>query len=123
MDNLRTLLLVTFLALVLSSCAYVDVRAPGDVNAETQYSLTSKDFTVLDRVSTSGVTTLWFGAVLTGGKGYQDLLAQAQALGGDAIMNYSFDMEQESIFLFIWSKYTWKATGLAVKFADHVKKS
>lgn len=123
MDTLRIFFLIPLFFFGLNSCAYIDVKAPGDVGAITQYNLTSKDFTVLDRVTTSGEVTLWFGAVLTGGKGYQDLLAQAQSLGGDAIMNYSFDFEQKSVLLFIYGKYTWKATGLAVKLADHVKKS
>ncbi len=40
--------------------------------------------------------------VLLGGKGYQALLEEAKAVGGDTIMDYSFDLEQTSVFyLFI----------------------
>ena len=123
MNTLRILLLVLFLGFGLSSCVYVDVKTPGEVHNMTQYQLSSKDFTVLDRVSTTGETTLWFAAVMTGGEGYQELLAKAQKLGGDAIMNYSFDVEQKSILTIIYSKVKWKATGLAVKYADHIKNS
>lgn len=122
MNKVRSLLLISFLGFGLPGCAYVDTKTPGDVHALTDYQLTSKDFRVLDRVSATGETTTWFGMVMTGGKGYQDLLEQAQKLGGDDIMNYSFDMEQRSVFLFIYSKYQWKATGLAVKYAEHVYK-
>ena len=122
MNKLRLFLLMSFFGLGLASCAYIDVERPGGVQTTTEYKLTSKDFKVLGRVTETGETTLWFGLTMTGGKGYQALLKQAQKLGADAIMDYSFDIEQKSVFFFIYSKYTWKATGLAVKYAEHVYK-
>jgi len=84
------------------------------------FQLNSDDFEILDRVSVTGETTLWFGAVLTGGKGYQELLAKSKEIGGDEIMNYSFDTEQMSVLGLIYSRIRWKATGIAVKFKSHL---
>ena len=40
--------------------------------------------------------------VLLGGKDYQALLKETEQVGGDTIMDYSFDMEQTSVIcLFI----------------------
>ncbi len=94
---------------------------PGLIQTETQFQLTTKDFEVLDRVSATGKVVLWFGAVMTGGKGYQALLEKAQEMGGDEVMNYSFDYKQKSVLLFIYSEIQWKATGLAVKLKPEVK--
>ena len=122
MKKLKLLLSLPLL-FALSSCLYMDVKSPGQTTNSTEFQLTSADFQVLDRVSATGVSTLWFGAVLTGGEGYQALLAEAQELGGDAIMNYSFDFETKSILSFIYAEYTWRATGLAVKYADRLRTS
>ncbi|MCP4755366.1 MAG: hypothetical protein GY866_31260 [Proteobacteria bacterium] len=120
----RFLLVVLSVGIVasFSGCIYHDVTAPGMVQTGTVFNLSSNDFEVIDRVSAMGETTLWFGMVMTGGEGYQALLAEAQKLGGDEIMNYSFDIEQTGVFMFIYSNVKWKATGLAVKFKDHVRR-
>ena len=60
--------------------------------------------------------------VLLGRKGYQVLLKEAEAVVGDTIMDYSFDMEQTSVLLFIYSRVKWKATGIAVKLSDSLIK-
>lgn len=117
-----TRLLVVGLVVLLfcQGCIYTNVTSPGSVQTLTQFQLDSEDFTVIERVSVTGESTLWFGAVLTGGKGYQALLEEAQQVGGDEVMNYSFDVENKAVFWFIYHKVTWKATGLAVKLKDHV---
>ena len=109
--------------LILSSggCIYTKIEQPGDVQISTQHKLTSSDFKILGRVSVTGKTKLWFGAVLTGGKGYQALLKKAQEMGGDAIMDYSFDVEYESILLLIYARAKWKATGIAIKYNEDLK--
>ena len=116
MKKLSLFLIVLFIFSGLSGCVYMNVKGPGEVYTTTEYQMTGKDIKVLDRVSTTGETTLWFGMVLTGGKGYQELLEQAKALGGDDVMNYSFDVEVKSVLLLIYSKVQWKATGIAVKY-------
>lgn len=118
--SIKILFLSVFLV-AISGCVYLDVNAPGAVYSATSYQLNSDDFKVLGRVETTGVTTGWFGVYLAGGQGYQDLLKQAQNLGGDAIMNYSFDVHQKSILFFVYQKLQWKATGLAVKLSDDIK--
>tara|TARA_B100001113_G_C20724464_1_gene455154 strand:- start:153 stop:443 length:291 start_codon:yes stop_codon:yes gene_type:complete len=95
---------------------------PGKVQSVTQFELKSGDYQVIQRVNASGETTLWFGMVLLGGKGYQALLKETEAVGGDTIMDYSFDMEQTSVLLFIYSRVKWKATGMAVKLSDSLRK-
>lgn len=107
---------ILFILFGLSGCVYMNVKQPGEVYTTTEYTLTANDFKVLDRVSATGETTLWFGMVLTGGEGYQALVDQARAIGGDDVMNYSFDIEVKSIVLLIYSRVTWKATGIAVKY-------
>ena len=109
--------------LILSSggCIYTKIEQPGDVQISTQHKLTSSDFKILGRVSVTGETKLWLGAVLTGGKGYQALLKKAQEMGGDAIMDYSFDVEYESILLLIYARAKWKATGIAIKYNEDLK--
>ncbi len=121
MKRIAYLVIIAGLIVSLSGCIYTNVEAPGLVQTETQFQLTTKDFEVLDRVSTTGKIVLWFGAVMTGGKGYQALLEKAQEMGGDEVMNYSFDYTQKSILLFIYSEVHWKATGLAVKLKKEVK--
>lgn len=121
MNKIQTLLMLLAISLGLSGCVYVDVKGPGMVQTNTEYKLTSADFKVIDRVTVTGETTLWFGMVMTGGEGYQALLEESKKLGGDSIMDYSFDMEVKSIFMFIYSKATWKATGVAVKYTDQLK--
>ena len=51
-----------------------------------------------------------------------ELWEEAEAVGGDTIMDYSFDMEQTSVLLFIYSRVKWKATGMAVKLSDSLRK-
>jgi hypothetical protein len=94
---------------------------PGALQSLTSYELRSSDFKVIAPVRATGETTLWFGAVMTGGKGYQALMEEARKLGGDAIMNYSFDVETESVLLFIYSKVRWKAEALAVKLSNELR--
>lgn len=115
MKHYFTLLCIFFLIFALSGCIYTDVKSPGIVQTGTVFQLTSDDFEILERVSASGETTLWFGFVMTGGAGYQALLEEARKIGGDEVMHYSFDIEQQSVFLFIYNKVKWKATGIAVK--------
>lgn len=118
----RFLRLIFLLSLVFfSGCIYVDSESPGAVKTRTEFKLESGDFKVIQRVNATGETTLWFGAVLIGGVGYQALLEEAQKVGGDTVMDYSFDMEKTSILFFIYSKVRWKATGIAVKLSDSLK--
>ncbi len=121
MKKLVLLVLAGLLVLSSASCIYTNIEYPGLVQTLTQHELTSSDFKILGRVSATGETKLWFGAVLTGGKGYQALLKEAQEVGGDAIMDYSFDVEYKSILWFIYARATWKATGIAVKYNEDLK--
>lgn len=114
---------LSLLSFLLSGCAYMHTETPGALQSLTSYELRSNDFKVIAPVRATGETTLWFGAVLTGGKGYQALMDEARKLGGDAIMNYSFDVEQESILLFVYSKVQWKAEALAVRLSDNLRQS
>ena len=123
MRKVLFLVLAGLLSLSLVSCIYTKIEEPGPVQVSTQHMVTSKDFKILGRVSVTGETTLWFGAVLTGGKGYQALLKKAQEMGGDAIMDYSFDVEYKSILWFIYAKGIWKATGIAIKYNEDLKGS
>ena len=109
------------LVIFFSGCLYVNTENPGRVQTGTQFELNSGDYRVIQRVNSTGEITLWFGLVALGGKGYQALLEEAKAVGGDTIMDYSFDMEQTSVLFFIYLKVTWKATGLAVKLSDSVR--
>jgi len=120
MKQLRFFMLTIGILFAISGCAYMKTESLGSVQSGTIYQLNSGDFKVIDRVSVAGETTLWFGMVLTGGKGYQALLDEAKKVGGDAIMDYSFDVEQEAVFLFIYNRVRWKATGLAVKLKNHI---
>ena len=121
MKMLSTLIILGLIPF-FSGCVYVNTEMPGKVQSVTQFELKSGDYQVIQRVNASGETTLWFGMVLLGGKGYQALLEEAEAVGGDTIMDYSFDMEQTSVLLFIYSRVKWKATGMAVKLSDSLRK-
>jgi len=109
------------IAFLMSGCLYSHTVTPGQVNSETQFLLTSKDFEVIQRVEVTGEVTVYFGLVALGGEGYQTLLAKANEVGGDTIIDYSFDIEQKSILFFIYNNAKWKATGIAIKFKDHVR--
>ncbi len=97
-------------------CLYTNIERSGLVKSDTVFQLTTDDFEILDRVTVTGESTLWFGMVVVGGAGYQALLDEAKKIGGDEIMNYSFDIEQQSVFLFMYNSIQWKATGFANKF-------
>ncbi len=114
MRKLFFIFLAVFLILSSAGCAYINTEQVGLVQSRTQYKLTSSDFKILERVSATGETTLWFGVVLTGGKGYQALLKKAQEIGGDSVMDYSYDVEYKSILWFIYARVKWKATGIAI---------
>jgi hypothetical protein len=120
MRKLSFLVLAGLLILSSAGCIYTKIEQPGWVQCWTVHKLTSNDFKIIRRVSATGEAKLWFGAVLTGGKGYQALLKQAQEMGGDAIMNYSFDVEYESVLLLIYARARWKATGIAVKYNEEL---
>ena len=120
MKMLSTLIILGLIPF-FSGCVYVNTEIPGKVQSVTQFELKSGDYQVIQRVNATGETTLWFGMVLLGGKGYQALLEEAEAVGGDTIMDYSFDMEHTSVLLFIYSRVKWKATGMAVKRSDSLK--
>jgi len=120
MRKLFFLVLAGLLILSSAGCIYTKIEQPGWVQCWTEHKLTSNDFKILGRVSATGEAKLWFGAVLTGGEGYQALLKQAQEMGGDAIMNYSFDVEYESVLLLIYARARWKATGIAVKYNEEL---
>ena len=81
MRKLIFLVLAGLLILSSAGCIYTKIEQPGDVRISTQHKLTSSDFKILGRVSVTGETKLWFGAILTGGKGYQALLKKAQEMG------------------------------------------
>lgn len=115
MKKYTVLILIFGLMLGLSGCIYTNVESPGVVQTGTVFQLARDDFEILDRVNVSGETTLWFGAVLTGGTGYQALLEEARKIGGDEVMHYSFDLEQQAVFFLIYNRVKWKATGIAVK--------
>ena len=114
--------LTIFLCLIFfSGCIYVDTENPGAVKTRTEFNLESGDFKIIKRVNAAGERTLWFGAVLVGGVGYQELLEEAKKVGGDTIMDYSFDIETTSMLVFIFSKVKWKSTGITVKISDSLK--
>ena len=109
------------LPLLPSGCVYMDTTQVGEVETNTQFQLRSDDFKVIERVSVTGETTLWFGLVALGGRGYQALLEKANEVGGDTIMDYSFDYKIKSVLFFIYYNVEWEATGLAVKLSDSIR--
>ncbi|MCB1173316.1 MAG: hypothetical protein KDK39_07125 [Leptospiraceae bacterium] len=104
--------------LSLSACIYTNVRAPGMQNFDTRYTITTADFTILGTVEAEGEVTTILGLVATGGNGYSALYAKAKALGGDEIINYSFDIDAYTILLFVYNKGTWKARATAIKYKN-----
>ena len=112
-----SLFLVTFFC---TSCLYIETEHPGGIQTGTLFELKSGDYKVIKRVTVIGESSVWFGLVALGGKGYQSLLKKSQEIGGDTIMDYSFDYEIKSIVLFIYGRVNWKATGLAVKLTESV---
>lgn len=111
---------ILLLVLSQSGCIYQNVRSPGMRFSASQYQVSSKDYKIVGQVSSEGVTTLWFGAVLTGGEGYSELNKQARRLGGDAIMDYELEVEYTSILMLVYAKAKWKATGKAIRYEDHL---
>ena len=121
MKTIRLFIFLFSTVLFMSGCVYVNTVNPGRVQTGTQFELKSGDYKVIQRVNASGETTLWFGLVAVGGKGYHAHLKEAKRVGGDTIMDYSFDIRQTSVFFLIYSRMEWEATGLAVKLSDSVR--
>lgn len=108
---------------VLANCLYSNVRAPGPVNYITQYTLTSQDFKVLGEVEASGQIKTVLALFAWGGNGHQEIMKKAKAMGGDAIMNYTFNLESYSIVTFVYNVATWKARATVVRYNDSLRAS
>ena len=110
-----------FIFLLLTNCIYRDVKTPLIVNKGTLYQLTTEDYQILGKVEAEGVIKNYLFLVSTGGDGFSILEEKSKQMGGDDIMNYTFDIEQYGIFLF-YNTYTWKARGVVIKYRDKAKK-
>jgi hypothetical protein len=116
---------IVLLALVSSlvGCIYTSVKAPGPVNNQTQYLLTTEDYKVLGTVEAEGIYKAYGPFVGLGGKGYEELYAKAKALGGDEIINHVFEVEGYSIFLIVYNEAKWHARATAIQYTEKAKKS
>jgi hypothetical protein len=121
--NFKLMKMVAIGLLILSatSCLYREVKTPLIVNKGTIYQLTTDDFQILGTVEEEGIIKNILFAVSWGGEGFKALEEKAKKMGGDDIINYSFDIEQYGIFIF-YNTYTWKARGTVIKYRDKAKK-
>lgn len=106
---------------LLHNCLYRDVKTPLIVNKGTIYQLTTEDYQILGNVEAEGIIKNVLFLTSWGGSGFSVLEEKAKKMGGDDIMNYSFDIEQYGIFIF-YNTYTWKARGTVIKYRDKAKK-
>jgi hypothetical protein len=76
----------------------------------------AKDFTSLGLVFTENVVENKSGKVFT----YNALLKEAQALGADAIVNVTIDVQREGtkILMFSFGKETWYGSATAIKYTS-----
>lgn len=69
----------------------------------------------------SGVIKTVLFAVAWGGNGHEEIMKKAKAMGGDAIINYTFNWESYSIVTFVYNVATWRATATVIRYNDSIK--
>lgn len=123
MNHLSKLSLLALIALSsLVGCIYTNVKAPGPVNNQTQYLLTTEDYKILGTVEAEGIYKAYGPFVGVGGQGYEELYTKAKAMGADEIINHVFEVEGYSIFLIIYNEAKWHARATAIQYTDKAKK-
>ncbi len=122
----RRILMAGLLALMtsmLTGCIYSNVRGPGPINYITQYTLTANDFKIIGEVEATGVIKTYLALVAVGGNGHEEILKKARAMGGDSIIDYTFNIESYAILTFVYNVATWKASAKVIRYNDSLRAS
>ncbi|HOS38140.1 MAG TPA: hypothetical protein PLG31_00300 [Spirochaetota bacterium] len=120
---MRTCIIGALLAVLLTAqgCIYHTTKAPLLALKDANYKLTTEDFQILGTVSASGTIRNVLFLVWWGGNGFAALEEKAKAMGGDDIINYTFDVESTGILLLVYNAWTWRARGTVIKYRDSAK--
>lgn len=121
--NLTAGLLAVLMASVMTGCIYSNVRAPGPINYITQYTLTANDFKIIGEVEATGVVKTYLALVAVGGNGHEEILKKARAMGGDSIIDYTFNIESYAILTLVYNVATWKASAKVIRYNDSLRAS
>ena len=112
--KMLSLILVVFV--LLTSCATTTVPYAA---AEVKTELVAKDYEILGNVHMGSTITNFFGIVSSGGKGYTDLLEQAQRIHPDCdkVIDINYD-KKGHLTLGFFNTQSILITGTAIKFVD-----
>ncbi|MGF1572364.1 MAG: hypothetical protein ACFCU1_04765 [Sumerlaeia bacterium] len=99
----------TFPALIYTS----GLTYPAENTSSTQYVMNSDDFTVIGAVRAEGESTNIFGIIASGTNGYELLLQEVQARGGDDVINVRADVTSSNILGFTTVKTTYMGTAIS----------
>lgn len=119
----KALVMICLAALITApGCIYHSTKAPLVALKDATYKLTTEDFRILGAVSAEGTVKNVLYLVWWGGNGFAALEEKAKAMGGDDIINYTFDIEGTGILLFVYNCWTWRARGTVIKYRDSATK-
>lgn len=107
-----------FLAFTATTgCIYHQIAAPVPplMSSHSQFQIPKSSFDIVGPVSAEGEYTTILGMVMTGGNTYDDLFQQAKKMGGDDLINYTYNVHQEGILMLVYSKSKWTARATAIK--------
>lgn len=95
---------------------YTDgLNYPAENSSSTQYTLTTDDFTIIGPVTAEGESKNIFGIVADGDNGYELLMKEVQAKGGDDVINLRADVSSSNILGFTTVKTKYMGTAISYK--------
>lgn len=112
--QISALLIVSFIS-VMPGCIYRHTKSPFILNKGTNFQLTTEDFKIIGTVEEEITVRNVLFLFQWGGEGFKILEKKAKDMGGDEIINYSFDVENYGIW-YIYNSFTWNARGTVIKY-------
>lgn len=114
----QIILIILFTLSALSGCITHNYIVPEKTNRISNYQLTTEDFKIIGVVETEGTIHNLFFLIAWGGDGYIKILDMAREMGGDDIINYTFDSEKTGILLYVYNSCKWVARATVIKYTD-----
>jgi len=117
---LKNLLLLLFMTITFTAtgCIYHNFAIPENTNRIANYQLTTDDFKIIGTVRAEGEIHNLFFLFSWGGNGFIEIEKKAISLGGDDIINYTFDTEKTGFLFFVYNSYKWTARATVIKYTD-----
>ncbi|MDY6935314.1 MAG: hypothetical protein SVZ03_13960 [Spirochaetota bacterium] len=119
--QIMVLFMIIAICSIMTGCIYHHIKSPFVLNKGTNYQLTTDDFKIIGSVEEKGTIRNILFLFQWGGDGFKILEEKAKEMGGDDIINYTFDVENFGIWI-IYNSFTWNARGTVIKYRDKAVK-